>query len=129
MAMAVQPPSPIAPPEGQFRATFGRVGLHTQGHTVNNPLLFELMPENVLWINAEKAAALGIADGDEVEVAAEGVETERQLALLRRFECDEIQGYFFSRPLPAKEARQLLINGNEPLLRLRDQLAMDSSCL
>lgn len=65
----------------------------------------------------------------ESQQSAEGVETERQLALLRRFECDEIQGYFFSRPLPAKEARQLLINGNEPLLRLRDQLAMDSSCL
>lgn len=63
------------------------------------------------------------------KVTAEGVETERQLALLRRFECDEIQGYFFSRPLPAKETHQLLINGNEPLLRLRDQLAMDSSCL
>jgi diguanylate cyclase (GGDEF)-like protein/PAS domain S-box-containing protein len=36
------------------------------------------------------------------KVVAEGVETEEQLLLLRRYNCDEIQGYFFSRPLPDK---------------------------
>ncbi|MEA4855848.1 molybdopterin-containing oxidoreductase family protein [Solidesulfovibrio sp.] len=61
--------SPAAPPEGRFRVSFGRVGLHTQGHTVNNPLLFAQMPENELWINTDAAAKLGIADGDVVEVA------------------------------------------------------------
>jgi thiosulfate reductase/polysulfide reductase chain A len=60
--------SPAAPPEGAFRVSFGRVGLHTQGHTVNNPLLFAQMPENVLWINAAEAAKRGIADGALVEV-------------------------------------------------------------
>ncbi|WP_428562535.1 MAG: molybdopterin-containing oxidoreductase family protein [Solidesulfovibrio sp. DCME] len=61
--------SPGAPPEGRFRITFGRVGLHTQGHTVNNPLLFAQMPENELWIHAACAQQLGIADGALVEVA------------------------------------------------------------
>ena len=59
---------PASPPEGSFRISFGRVGLHTQGHTVNNPLLAAQMPENVLWIHAAEAAKRGIADGALVEV-------------------------------------------------------------
>ena len=35
------------------------------------------------------------------KIVAEGVETEDQLELLRSYRCDEIQGYIFSRPLPA----------------------------
>ena len=34
-------------------------------------------------------------------VVAEGVETERQAAILARLGCDHIQGYYYSRPLPA----------------------------
>ena len=41
-------------------------------------------------------------------VLAEGVETEEQMQYLRRNECDEIQGYFFSKPLPAEEIAHLL---------------------
>ena len=64
--------SPIHPPEGQFRLTFGRCALHTQGHTVNNPLLFEQMPENVLWINSTAAKNLDISDGSVVKVSQNG---------------------------------------------------------
>ncbi len=64
--------APASPPEGRFRITFGRCGVHTQGHTVNNPLLFEQMPENVLWINKDVAERMGIAHGDMVEVGNEG---------------------------------------------------------
>ncbi|NCC25339.1 MAG: thiosulfate reductase [Deltaproteobacteria bacterium] len=60
--------SPKLPPQGMFRIAFGRVGVHTQGHTVNNPLLAELMPENLAWIHTTRAEDLGIADGDLVEV-------------------------------------------------------------
>ena len=42
------------------------------------------------------------------KVVAEGVETEEQLALLREYRCDEIQGYFFSRPLPADQLTDFL---------------------
>lgn len=64
--------APEAPPEGSFRLTFGRCALHTQGHTVNNPMLHDQMPENVLWINKDAADPLGIADGDRVDVSQDG---------------------------------------------------------
>lgn len=63
---------PAKPAEGEFRITFGRCALHTQGHTVNNPMLFEQMPENVLWMNSEAASDLDISDGDLVTVSANG---------------------------------------------------------
>jgi DNA-binding NtrC family response regulator len=43
-----------------------------------------------------------------LQVIAEGVETEEQFAYLRRHRCDQIQGYYFSRPLPADEFEHLL---------------------
>ena len=49
--------------------TFGRSAVHTQGHTINNPMLFEQMRENVLWINSNEAAKRGIQDDDWVEVS------------------------------------------------------------
>jgi thiosulfate reductase / polysulfide reductase chain A len=64
--------SPAKPEAGNFRLTFGRCPFHTQGHTVNNPLLAELMAENVLWINQQAATKLGIQDGDLVEVSSNG---------------------------------------------------------
>lgn len=64
--------SPEKPKPGHFRLVFGRVGVHTQGHTVNNPMLFEQMPENVLWLNDKEAEKLGINDNDLVEVSNNG---------------------------------------------------------
>jgi predicted signal transduction protein with EAL and GGDEF domain len=43
-----------------------------------------------------------------LKVIAEGVETEAQLAYLRRHRCDYMQGYYFSRPLPADECERML---------------------
>ncbi len=64
--------APEQVPDGKFRITFGRCALHTQGHTVNNSLLFEQMPENVLWINTKRAEALGIEQDEYVTVASNG---------------------------------------------------------
>lgn len=44
-------------------------------------------------------------------VIAEGVETEAQLAFLRRNRCDEMQGYLFSPPIAADEFAQLVSSG------------------
>jgi diguanylate cyclase (GGDEF)-like protein len=48
-------------------------------------------------------AILGIAEGLGLETMAEGIETHEQLALLLRLGCQEVQGYLFSRPLPADQ--------------------------
>lgn len=53
-------------------------------------------------------AIVTMAHGLNLEVVAEGVETEEQLAFLREQGCDAIQGYLLSRPLPAEEATTLL---------------------
>ena len=46
---------------------------------------------------------IDIADYLGVPVIAEGVETEEQLAALRAMGCDMVQGYYFSRPVPAAD--------------------------
>jgi len=46
-----------------------------------------------------------------LHTVAEGVETEGQLNFLRQQGCDEIQGYYFSRPIPADEFERLLREG------------------
>jgi diguanylate cyclase (GGDEF)-like protein/PAS domain S-box-containing protein len=43
-----------------------------------------------------------------LQVIAEGVETFEQLELLRSMKCDEVQGFLFSKPLPAAEISELL---------------------
>ncbi len=58
------------PPENQFRLVVGRIALHTHVSTQNNPYLNELCDENVLWMNKDRAADLGINNGDSVEVAS-----------------------------------------------------------
>ncbi|MEG4457971.1 EAL domain-containing protein [Microcoleus sp. N9_A1] len=45
-----------------------------------------------------------------LSVVAEGVETKEQLECLRELHCQEIQGYYFSKPLSAGDASKLLVN-------------------
>jgi diguanylate cyclase (GGDEF)-like protein/PAS domain S-box-containing protein len=56
-------------------------------------------------------AIISMAHSLKLRVIAEGVETRPQLEYLRRNRCDEIQGYFFSRPLAAAEMGALSESG------------------
>ena len=51
---------------------------------------------------------LDIARYLKVSVVAEGVETEKQLEILRNGKCDLVQGYYFSRPLPSEDFEKLI---------------------
>ena len=53
-------------------------------------------------------AIAGIARGLRLDLMAEGVENQRQLAYLRDHGCLEAQGFLFSRPLPAEEMAAVL---------------------
>lgn len=53
-------------------------------------------------------AIIDLAHNLKLKVIAEGVETEAQMSYLRRRRCDEVQGYFFSRPIPALQIEEML---------------------
>jgi diguanylate cyclase (GGDEF)-like protein len=55
------------------------------------------------------SAVIGMARSLRLRVLAEGVETAEQFAFLRSRECDEAQGYYFSRPIPAEEMTRMLV--------------------
>src|SRR5206468_12256256 len=53
-------------------------------------------------------AIIAMAHSLELKVIAEGVETQAQYDFLVAQGCDEYQGYFFSKPVPEAQARELL---------------------
>jgi diguanylate cyclase (GGDEF)-like protein/PAS domain S-box-containing protein len=63
---------------------------------------------------------IAMAESLRLTVVAEGVETEAQAVYLRDKGCDLLQGYLFSRPLPAGELAQLLREGRSLHLPPRD---------
>jgi EAL domain-containing protein (putative c-di-GMP-specific phosphodiesterase class I) len=56
-------------------------------------------------------AVIGMARSLKLRVIAEGVETLEEVAFLRAYRCEEAQGYYFSRPVPAQQFAMLLRNG------------------
>ncbi|MCX5506595.1 putative bifunctional diguanylate cyclase/phosphodiesterase [Pseudomonas sp. BJa3] len=59
-------------------------------------------------------AMINLAHNLNLEVVAEGVESEEQLALLRAFGCDQVQGFLVSRPLPVEALIEYLLQVPAP---------------
>jgi EAL domain-containing protein (putative c-di-GMP-specific phosphodiesterase class I) len=53
-------------------------------------------------------AIISMAKSLNLKVIAEGVENEAQMSFLREHQCDEIQGYYFSKPVAAEEVADKL---------------------
>jgi EAL domain-containing protein (putative c-di-GMP-specific phosphodiesterase class I) len=56
-------------------------------------------------------AIISLAHNLKLKVVAEGVETEAQMNFLRSHGCDEMQGYYFARPLSVEDCTRALIEG------------------
>jgi sensor c-di-GMP phosphodiesterase-like protein len=54
-------------------------------------------------------AIVAMAHNLRLRVVAEGVETAEQLAFLDEVGCDEVQGYYFSKPVPTDEFREVVL--------------------
>src|SRR5260221_11944122 len=69
--------------------------------------------ENTGSLNIVRAVA-ALANGMGMTATAEGVETSEQLDKITSEGCTEMQGYLFSKPLPAAEIERLFLSGREP---------------
>lgn len=87
-------------------ATLKQFPLHTL--KVDREFVKDLMTDTKNAALIKAIVALG--HGLNLKVIAEGVETSQQWQFLCSVNCDAMQGYFFSKPLPAELAAQLCLN-------------------
>lgn len=76
-------------------------------HTIkiHNSLIHEVESDDIII-----KAGIALAHTLNLKVIAEGVETESQFNLLKSMDCDEAQGFYFCRPLPANELDEFIKN-------------------
>ena len=63
-------------------------------------------------------AIIAMAKGLNLEVLAEGVETQKQLDFLKKENCGEVQGFYFSNPLLTTECEKLLRNYDKTMEKI-----------
>ncbi|MFC1836493.1 EAL domain-containing protein [Thermodesulfobacteriota bacterium] len=56
-------------------------------------------------------AIIAVGHSMKLKVLAEGVETDEQLEFLKENGCDEVQGYYYSKPIPEREFSRLVLDG------------------
>lgn len=59
---------PAKGPDGYLPLITGRAPVHTFSRTQNNPILYQLMRENEVWVNSATAAKAGLANGEYVQL-------------------------------------------------------------
>jgi CheY-like chemotaxis protein len=72
-------------------------------------------------------AIISMAHSLHMQVVAEGVETRAQMAYLRRHRCDEIQGFHFSRALPADQLARMVRESRENPVGTPNRAMLDDS--
>jgi EAL domain-containing protein (putative c-di-GMP-specific phosphodiesterase class I) len=78
------------------------------------------------------ASIISISHSLGLEVVTEGVELAEQELILKNHHCQEAQGYYYSRPLPAAKLLQCFFNSTMPLEDMRKQpvgCTKDTCCL
>ncbi|MGD8572924.1 MAG: EAL domain-containing protein, partial [Gammaproteobacteria bacterium] len=71
-------------------------------------------------------AIIGLGHSLRLKVVAEGVETENQLSYLQSYGCDEVQGFYFSCPIPSDDCEKWLRNmGDDSGDRQAQDIALD----
>jgi EAL domain-containing protein (putative c-di-GMP-specific phosphodiesterase class I) len=68
-------------------------------------------------------AIIAMAKNLNLKLIAEGVETEDELSFVCQHQCDGMQGYLFSRPVPVQEFHQLLLTNKRLPLPTSHKLA------
>ena len=108
---------------GELRSKGYRIEMDDFGSGYSSLNMLSSMPIDVLKMdiafirNIERSEkdfylvklVVDIARHLKLTVVAEGVETEGQLGLLRKAGCEIVQGYYFSRPLPAEDFERLIL--------------------
>jgi diguanylate cyclase (GGDEF)-like protein len=98
---------------------------YLSGLRINNLKIDHAIVRNITTMLDDALTAtsiIALGQSLKLNVVAQGVETEEQLSFLKQQQCDEVQGYLFSKPIPASEFRDLLAKE-----RIRIVIASDSS--
>ena len=64
---------------------------------------------------------IGLAHSLQLEVVADGIDTQQPMDFLQQFQSDELRGYFFSKPLPADECSAWIKRQNSATSGLKVQ--------
>lgn len=83
---------------------------------ISKPMI-DAISEHSYDLQIVKAIIL-LAKSIGIRTIAEGVETQRQLDILKQLECEEVQGFLFSEPLPAGEFEERYLKANDAIEKL-----------
>ncbi len=125
-SMAVNNLSKVVKCLGLFKEMGISISMDDFGTGHSSLALLQELPLDILKIDRSFISNIGVGDNGAISsaiiamshsmglrVIAEGVENEEQLQFVKDNNCDEIQGFYYSKPLPADEFREFVIRHNK----------------